>query len=140
MGENLWGRTVQRSLAARLQKLESTHKPEGGVFFMVWASDRSGVDAALDAAREAGQIRTGDIVIAEVWPTGLEPRPASRWLVNNSGRAGMPDDEEGVLLEILQERIRRGEERPRLPLSATVGWGRKRVETDWSREELLAIG
>lgn len=130
---------MQRSLATRLQKLERTHKPEGGVFFMVWASDRAGVDAALDSAREAGRIRAGDIVIGEVWPTELEPLPASRWLVNNSGRAEMPDDEEDVLIEILQERIRKGETLPPLPRSATVGWGRKRVETDWSREELLAI-
>ena len=80
----------------------------------------------------AGKIGDDDIVIAEVWPTEVGARPEARWLLNGSGRKGLSEAEDDVLLEIMQERIRAGEKTPRLPLSATIGWGRKRVETDWS--------
>ena len=43
----------------------------------MWGSDRAGIDKALAEAREVGKIGDGDIVVAEVWPTELEPRPAT---------------------------------------------------------------
>jgi hypothetical protein len=134
------GRTVQRSLATRLEKLERRNKPADGIFFLVWGSDRAGADKAVDAAREAGKTGNDDIVIAEVWPTELEPRPESRWLLKNSGRNGLSDDEKRILLDIMLAGVEAGQTEMRLPRRALIPFGRKRVETDWSAEELFAVG
>jgi hypothetical protein len=73
----------------------------------------------------------------EVWPTELEPRPESRWILKNSGRKGLSDDEARILLEIMFAEVKA---ETRLPPRALIGFGRKRVETDWSAEELYAVG
>jgi hypothetical protein len=131
---------MQRALAGRLEKLERQNKPAGAVFFLVWGADRAGVDEAVAEARAVGKIGDDDVVIAEVWPTELEPRPASRWLLKASGRNGLSDDEDRILLKIMLAEVEAGQTETRLPPRAMVGWGRKRVETDWSAEELFAIG
>jgi hypothetical protein len=134
---------MQRALATRLEKLERRNKPEDGVFFLVWGSDRAGADKAVDAAREAGKIGDDDIVIAEIWPTELEPReprPESRWILKNSGRKGLSDDEGRILLEIMFAEVEAGQTKTKLPSRALAGFGRKRVQTDWSAEELYAVG
>lgn len=139
MADDMGGR-MQRALATRLEKLERRNKPADGVFFLVWGSDRAGADKAVDAAREAGKIADDDIVIAEVWPTELEPRPESRWILKNSERKGLSDDEGRILLEIMSAEVKAGQTETRLPPRALIGFGRKRVETDWSAEELYAVG
>jgi hypothetical protein len=131
---------MQRALATRLEKLERRYKPADGIFFLVWGADRAGVDKAVAEARVAGKIGGDDIVIAEVWPTELEPRPATRWLLNGSGRKGLSDDEERILLEIMFAEVRAGQTETRLPRRVLAAFGRKRVETDWSAEELFAVG
>ena len=140
MGADLSGRVVQRTLATRLEKLERRSKPADGVFFLVWDSERADCDKAVADARALGQIGDDDIVIAEVWPTELEPRPATRWLLKNSGRKGLFDDEERILLEIMLAEVKAGQTETRLPRRSIASFGRKRVARDWSAEELFAVG
>jgi hypothetical protein len=131
---------MQRTLATRLEKLERRNKPADAVFFLVWGADRAGCDKAVAEARALGQIGDDDIVIAEVWPTELEPRPATRWLLKNSGRKGLSDDEKRILLDLMLAEVKAGQTETRLPRRSIAAWGRKRVKTDWSAEELFAVG
>jgi hypothetical protein len=122
---------MQRTLATRLEKLERRNKPADAVFFLVWGADRAGVDKAVADARAAGKIGDDDTVIAEVWSTELEPRPATRWLLNRSGRKGLSDDEERILLEIMFAESHNQESAWVLPSSPTP--------VIWSPEQLAIL-
>jgi hypothetical protein len=90
MAKEIWGRSVQHSLAGRLEKLERRHKPNDGAFFVVWAADQAGIDKAITSARAALMFGVGDIVIAAVWPHETAPRPATRWVLK---RERLPEAE-----------------------------------------------
>jgi hypothetical protein len=60
--------------------------------------------------------------------------------LKNSGRKGLSDDEDRILLEIMFAEVKAGQTETRLPPRALIGFGRKRVKTDWSAEELYAVG
>jgi hypothetical protein len=139
------GGAMQRTLATRLEKLEQRAKPADGVFFLVWGSDRAGADKAVAEARAAGKIGNDDIVIAEVWPTELEPRPATRWILHRGARSQLSNDERQTLCEIAQDKARdrtgTARARPALSRSAimAIARGPKHAAADWSAEELLAV-
>jgi hypothetical protein len=99
---------MQRTLATRLEKVERRNKPADAVFFLVWGADRAGVDKAVAEARVAGKIGGDDIVIAEVWPTELEPRPETRWLLNGLGAKGCPMKRNGFYWRSCLPRCVRG--------------------------------
>jgi hypothetical protein len=130
---------MQRTLATRLEKLERRYKPADGIFFLVWGLDRAGVDRALATAREAGKIGDGDIVIAEVWPTELEPRPATRWILHRALQQQLSPDERRILCEIAQEKVQAGGNETDRAVVMSVCRGPKHAATDYSNEELFGI-
>lgn len=111
----------------------------------MWGSDRAGADNAVAEARAAGKIGDDDIVIAEVWPVELEPRPATRWILHRGARSQLSNDERHTLCEIAQDKARDGtgtaRARPALSRSAimAIARGPKHAAADWSAEELLAV-
>jgi hypothetical protein len=130
---------MQRALATRLEKLERRYKPADGIFFLVWGSDRAGVDKALAAACEADKIAAGDIVIAEVWPTELEPRPATRWILHRAIGSQLSPDEQHILCNIAQEKVQAGSTKTDMAVVMSVCRGPKHARTDYSNEELVGI-
>jgi hypothetical protein len=102
MAKEIWGRSVQRSLAGRLEKLERRHKPNDGAFFVVWAADQAGIDKAITSARAALMFGVGDIVIAAVWPHETAPRPATRWVLK---RERLPEAAADALTGLMVQHV-----------------------------------
>ena len=90
---------LTRRTEIRLRKLEGIGR-SGAVFFLAWGRDVPEIEAALAAARAAGEVERGDIVVRALW-TGSNGTPPSRWIMEGALHC---QDPEFVALEREVER------------------------------------